>query len=161
MNNNWFIRFNLVIISILFLFSTARAEQNIFGPIGSGSFGTSVTVLPNGNFVVTDPYFTLPGSNATHVGAVYFYSPGGNLISRLTGSSSYDEVGSGITVLTNGNFVVFSERWNGGRGAATWGNAETGIVGVVSTANSLVGSTENDFFGTRVVPLSNGNYAVV
>ena len=34
----------------------ARAAQvDLNGPAGSGTFGWTVTVLPNGNFVVTDP----------------------------------------------------------------------------------------------------------
>ena len=50
-------------------------------------------------------------------------------------------VGGGVTALANGNYVVDSPYWSGGKGAATWGNGATGIVGVVSAANSLVGST--------------------
>lgn len=43
-------------------------------------------------------------------------------------------------------------------GAVTWGNGQTGISGVVSSANSLVGSTGIDLVGFRgVTALSNGN----
>jgi hypothetical protein len=36
--------------------AAATATQfDIFGPTGSGVFGASVTALPNGNIVVTDP----------------------------------------------------------------------------------------------------------
>jgi hypothetical protein len=42
----------------------------------------------------------------------------------------------------------------------TWGNGNTGISGTVSDANSLVGSSPNDFVGYFVTPLSNGNYVV-
>ena len=34
------------------------------------------------------------------------------------------------------------------------------IIGVVSNANSLVGSTLHDFDYVKVVPLTNGNYVV-
>lgn len=41
-----------------FLTSAPAATQtDIPGPPGSGAFGTTVTVLPNGNFVVIDPSF--------------------------------------------------------------------------------------------------------
>lgn len=40
----------------LFLTITASASQtDIVGPAGNGTFGSTVTVLPNGNIVVTDP----------------------------------------------------------------------------------------------------------
>ena len=43
--------------------------------------------------------------------------------------------------LTNGNYVVDSAHWNNYMGAVTWGSGTTGVVGVVSAANSLVGTT--------------------
>src|SRR5262245_46260625 len=53
--------------------STVRAGQiDIPAPGGSsGLFGTNVTVLPNGNFVVTDPGYDVFGTN--DIGAVYLY----------------------------------------------------------------------------------------
>jgi hypothetical protein len=134
---------------------------DIHGPSGSGAFGTSVTVLPNGNFVVTDP--NGPTSN---IGAVYLYSPSGTLISTLTGSSTNDHVGNlGVTVVGGGHFVVISASWNNGAatqaGAVTWVNGTTGLSGVVSVSNSLVGTTANDKIGSNgVTVLSNGNYVV-
>src|ERR1041384_2992803 len=145
----------------------ARAAQfDIIGPVGSGAFGTNVTVLPNGNFVVTDPAYDAPGPIAD-VGAVYLYD-GVTLavISTLTSSSANDRVGSdGITVLGSGNFVARSTNWNNGAatnaGAVTWGSGTSGVSGVVSAANSLVGSTANDSVGfPGVIALNNGNYVV-
>jgi hypothetical protein len=73
-------------------------------------------------------------------------------------------VGSGVTALTNGNYVVPTPSWDGGRGAATWGSGGGGTVGTISAANSLVGSSAGDSvggFGTHVVAaLTNGNYVV-
>jgi hypothetical protein len=91
-----------------------------------------VTVLPNGNFVVTDPGFSIPGF--ANIGAVYLYDGATlKIISTLTGSTPNDLVGNfGVTVLTNGNFVVRSGFWNNGAatqaGAVTWGSATTGSV---------------------------------
>ncbi len=144
-------------------------QKNIIGPPGSGQFGVSVTVLPNGNIVVADPLYDA-GATAD-VGAVYLYDGAtGVLISMLTGSTAGDQVGwNGLTadvkVLSNGNYVIRSRYWDNGTaadaGAVTWGNATTGISGVVSAANSLVGSTAGDYVGTgSVAALSNGNYVV-
>ena len=65
------------------------AQFVIDGPPGSERFGETVTVLPNGNVVVTDPFFDAPGPPVVaDVGAVRLYRPNGMRISTLTGSSA-------------------------------------------------------------------------
>jgi len=146
--------------------AATAAQVALTGPAGSGSFGASVTVLPNGNFVVTDPGFDATGPAVSNVGAVYLYRPDGVLISTLRGSTANDQVGSGgVTVLSNGNYVVISLGWDNGAvvgaGAVSFGSALSGINGIVSNANSLVGSTASDQVGSNgVTALSNGNYVV-
>ena len=129
-------------------------------PTGSGRFGSSVTVLPNGNYVVTDPSFSQFG--VTGIGAVYLYNGTTNaLLSTLTGSAANDAVGNGgVTVLTNGNYVVRSGNWNGNRGATTWASSSTGTSGTVSATNSLTGSAAGDYVGSGITALPNGNYVV-
>jgi hypothetical protein len=155
----------LVLIALLLLADTAQAQTlvktDIPGPPGSGSFGVQVVVLPNGNFVVTDPSFN------AGVGAVDLYN-GATLarISRLTGSAAGNQVGSsGVTVLANGHFVIRSPLWDNGGvldvGAVTWGSSTAGVSGVVSPANSLIGSTVGDLVGDSVAALTNGNYVVL
>jgi hypothetical protein len=65
--------------------------------------------------------------------------------------------------LTNGNYVAKSLSWdNGGladAGAVTWCSGTAGCIGVISDANSFVGSTANDMFG-MVDPLANGHYVI-
>ncbi len=58
--------------------------------------------------------------------------------------------------------MVRSPNWGASDfGAATWGNGTTGIVGVVSSSNSLVGSTASDLVSDGgITALSNGNYVV-
>ena len=145
--------------------TVASTRIDIIGPPGSDEFGTSVTALPNGNLVVIDPYFD--AGSTQNVGAVYLYNGAtGALISALTGSTEGDLVGyGGVKVLTNGNYVVNSYLWNNGAtlnvGAVTWGNAFSGVNGVVSPANSLVGSTSDDSIGSSgVFTLTNGNFVV-
>jgi len=65
-------------------------------PTGSGSFGSSVKVLPNRNFVVTDPGFSYPVTGVANVGAAHLFSPTGALISTLRGATLKDLVGRGI-----------------------------------------------------------------
>jgi hypothetical protein len=84
----------------------------------------------------------------------------------LVGSTATDNVGhTNLATLTNGNYVVRSSNWDSGTitdvGAVTWGNGTSGISGVVSSTNSLVGSTAGDAVGDFVVlPLTSGSYVV-
>ncbi|MBK7958032.1 MAG: T9SS type A sorting domain-containing protein [Bacteroidetes bacterium] len=163
--NHFVFTFLLIVFFIPFNFCSLSAQNKIInGPSGSGQFGKTVTVLPNGNYVVTDPLFD---NSLTDVGAVYLYNGATHaLISTLTGSTANDQVGSGgISILTNGNYVVRSVNWDNGAianaGAVTWGNGTTGVVGVVSASNSLVGSVTNDQIGFNgITVLSNGNYVI-
>jgi len=176
MKNHWFSVRVLSLILVLVLtgiLEPAPAHAAAFiidipGPADSWEFGTSVTVLSNGNFVVTDPKYN------NNRGAVYLYSPDRVLISRLTGDRMNNSVGSGgITVLTNGNYVVSSPFWDSGTaysqdgvGAVTWCNQLTGCNGTVSASNSLVGSSHADLISSNlsllggVTALTNGNYVV-
>ena len=140
-------------------------KTHVAGRPGSGSFGSKITVLTNGNYVVTDPDWSNGG--VAQVGAVYLYDGATHkLISTLTGSTANDQVGFlGVTALNNGNFVVSSPFWSNGSasnaGAVTWANGSTGISGKVSAANSLVGSQAGDVIGGRgIAALKNGNYVV-
>ena len=64
-------------------------------------------------------------------------------------------------VLANGDYVVSSSNWNGGRGAVTRCNASTGCPATISSANSLVGGAAgNNVGGDGVLALPNGNYVV-
>lgn len=157
-------------VIVVSAFSPAADLLDVVGPAGSGAFGTSVTVLPGGNFVVTDPSFDLPGG-ASDVGAVYLFNPKGTQLGRLTGSTTSDRIGSaGVVIVGDGNFVVCSPHWSNGEqqdaGAVTWVNGSAGFSGSVSSANSLVGTRANDFVGNvgvnlgGITVLANGHYVV-
>ncbi len=127
-----------------------------------------VTVLTNGNFVVSSPYANVGGfvdSGAATFGLGNFGLAavvGGAL--SLNGASNYDQVGT-VWPLTNGNYVVTSNFKNGTAsyaGAATWCSGITGRTATVSSANSLVGGTSDDGVGGGgVLALSNGHYVVL
>jgi len=153
-----------------------QAQTDIPGPEGSVRFGAEVVALPNGNIVVTDPEYSVP-NGPKNVGAVYLYKGAtGELISMLTGSEENDYVGfphdpstglnanlPAVVVLSNGNFIVRSLSWRNAAGAVTFVNGTTGLSGVVSASNSLVGSTGGNLVGIGfdgVQELSNGNYIV-
>ena len=128
------------------------------------------TALANGNYVVSSPSWHDGAS--TDVGAVTWAT--GNSVTSgtvsvgnsLVGSTSLDLRNSGVTALTNGNYVVASPFWDDGAtadvGAATWVDGGAVNQDVVSALNSLVGTTAFDNVGSGgVTALTNGNYVVV
>lgn len=155
----------VVTLTILTHFLTTFVVQaqtvDMTGPTGSGAYGKNITILSNGNYVIADPNYDEAGK--IDMGAVYLYNGATHaLISTLKGVNSYDYVGNnGITALNNGHYVVKSPYWNNNRGAVTWCNGTTGLNGVVSNANSLVGTAVSDQVGFAVTALTNGNYVVL
>jgi len=129
-----------------------------------------VTALANGNFVVAS--INWANGAIANAGAVTWGdgASGANgavgIGNSLIGGTAGDQIGSsGVTALTQGNYVVASRLWDSPTladvGAATWGDGTHGSVGTVSAANSLVGSHVSDQVSeTGIVALSNGNYVV-
>jgi hypothetical protein len=131
-----------------------------------GRFG--VTALTNGNYVVVSVDWD--NGAVANVGAATWGNGATGIVgpvspaNSLVGSQANDNVGfDGVRPLSNGNYLVISKSWNNGAavdaGAATWGNGATGITGIVSPTNSLVGSQTGDRVG-GVIALTNGNYVV-
>jgi hypothetical protein len=151
---------------------TVSAANSLVGSTAGDELGSSgVFALTNGNCVVSSPNWdngavanagAVTWMNGT-VGAVGTISS----LNSLLGSTVSDLVGNGgVRVLTNGNYVVLSQNWDSGAvvdaGAATWGNGGSGVKGVLSSANSLIGSTADDAVGSGgAAALANGNYVVL
>jgi hypothetical protein len=141
------------------------SSSNSLMSVGS-SRAAKVFPLRNGNYVVSRPGWSRDGLEK--VGAVTWgnglsgvigeMSAGNSLIGTLGG----DNVGGYVIDLPNGNFVVLSQRWNGGRGAATWGDGLLGAVGEVSPENSFTGPAEytQGLGQWGVIELVGGNYLV-
>ena len=128
-----------------------------------------VYVLSNGNYVVLSSLWN--NGAATAAGALTRCSGTAvctgtvSPVNSLVGSTTNDSIGSyGVIPLTNGGYVVNSPQWNNGAlvdaGAATFCNAASGCTGIISAANSLIGSTANDQVGLTTIALTNGNYVV-
>ena len=134
-------------------------------PNPGNQFGSSVVPLESGNVVVTSPYDDAGGIDA---GAVYLFDGStGALISTLVGSTAFDFVGSSCEDARRRQHVVIIPDWDNGAatdaGAVTFGDGITGVSGVVSSANCLVGSTAVDQVGSgfSVVAFDGGNYVVL
>jgi hypothetical protein len=128
-----------------------------------------VTALTNGNYVVRSPSWhngAVANAGAVTWGSGIMGITGAvSVTNSLVGSTNIDLVGSYVTALTDGNYVVRSPGWDNGAvanaGAVTWGSGTTGITGTISTANSLVGVAADDKVGNGgVTALPSGNYVV-
>jgi trimeric autotransporter adhesin len=149
-------------------------SNSIHGTTASDQVGRgNITELTGGNYVVISQDWDNGGT--ANVGAVTLvdastgaaFTGGSYTVSTtnsLHGSTASDAVGDqGVYALTNGNYVVASEFWDGvatDTGAATWGNGTTGIVGAVTSSNSIVGSTSGDRIARHITVLTNGNFSI-
>jgi len=149
------------------LVAPISAGNSLVGSTSNDEVGSAgVTKLGGNAYLVFSPSWS--NGAAARAGAVTF--SGGvtgitgaiSAANSLIGSSVGDQVGSGgVTILTNGNYVISSSDWSNAKGAATWGSGSTGVKGAVNSGNSLVGSTSNDGVSSGgVVALPNGNYVV-
>jgi filamentous hemagglutinin family protein len=168
------------------------SQNSLVGTTAGDKVGSTITPLLNGNVVVVSSNWTQPiGASPTpNVGAVTWMNGSSGVLSdgssggaitvanSLIGSKDSDQVGSGgITQISDGiffNYLVNSSLWNGGTtatalGAVTWVNGSTGLLsdgssagGIVSGANSLIGSTAGDQtgVGNGTVQLANGNVLI-
>ncbi len=132
-------------------------------PSSGNSFGTTVTVLPNGNVLVGASGDDFAATNA---GAVYLFNGlTGALISTLNGANVGEVLGNAAPTVIGDNFVFARPGWTNGTatsaGAVTWGSGVTGVAGVVSATNSLVGTSANDKIGSTFRSLANGNFLVL
>ena len=151
---------------------TVSSSNSLVGSrTNDGIAGTNNLALSNGNYILRS--IVWDNGTVTDAGAVTWGSGTAGVkgtissSNSLVGSSASDGVGNGgLTTLSNGNYVVLSPGWDNGTvanaGAATWGSGTAGVSGVVSSGNSLVGSTFGDSVGAAgtVTTLSNGNYVV-
>ena len=140
--------------------AVSAANSLVGGTAGDSVGSRAVTVLSNGNYLVASPDWH--NGAAAKAGAVTWGNGAAGVsgvVSKnnsLVGSTAGDQVGyNGATVLSNGDYVVASPDWDNGAsivdvGAVTWGNGATGVSGVVSSANSLVGSSNSDRVGDMV-----------
>ncbi|AWM77405.1 YDG domain-containing protein [Phenylobacterium parvum] len=140
------------------------------GLIGSGCCAyPGIFTLSNGNLVVSTPNWS--NGAAAAAGAVTWMNGTTGLTgtinasNSLIGSTAGDQIGSGRTwELANGNFITSSTHWDNGAaadaGMVAWGSGVTGITGLVSASNSLVGGSAGDLVGSYTLPLSNGSYVI-
>ncbi|MCC7595843.1 filamentous hemagglutinin N-terminal domain-containing protein, partial [Janthinobacterium sp. FW305-129] len=174
----------------LFRQSDQALISTLYGTHAGDKVGSyAVTALANGNFVVSSNLWNAGrgavtwGNGTTGWGAGAVALSSSNSLVGSTGThlssqgyATSDNVGgSAIKTLSNGNYLVGTGSWSDSRGALTFGDGSTGVSGVVSAGNSLVGSTPmtivladgykqykfGDQVGGSINLLPNDNYVLV
>ena len=125
--------------------------------------------LANGNYVISSPDFNTLGQ--PKVGAVTWWAATDPLTGEITalnsliGQTAGDRIGTGVTPLSNGNFVVSSPDWDNGMsadvGIVTILNGNSATTGVVDPNNSVIGFSASDRIGQRITPLPNGDFVIL
>ena len=151
------------------------AANSLVGSMANDQVSSAgVTALSNGNYVVNSPFWDslLGGIILTaDVGAVTWGNGVTGTVGTVAGSNSLvgfiasDQVGiGGVTALKNGNYVVQSVLVDDflpakvDVGAVTWVNGARAFSAIVSSGNSLFGSTSGDLVGNSpLTVLANGN----
>ncbi len=134
---------------------TVSTLNSLVGSSENDNVGSAVTALRNGHYVLHTPDWD--NDAIVDAGAVTWADgtgPSSGAVgpaNSLVGSTAGDRVGSALSLLLNGHYVVRSPEWNNGAlvdaGAVTWGDGQAGVVGTVSAANSLLGSSADDRLG--------------
>ena len=146
-------------------------SNSLIGTNEGDEVGNAGMHLSNGNYVVFSSYWNSNRGAATFVNgttgipanessAAVHVSSNNSLIGAASGD--YVAAYNGI-VLADGNYVVFSPHYNGNIGAATWGNGTTGTTGIISSSESLVGTSAGNYVGIGGIALKGshaGNYVV-
>lgn len=141
------------------------ATNSIVGSTLNDGISNQYAALPNGNYLVGSSNWT--NGAVSVAGALRWGNGLGGSVGPITpanalvGTTFGDSVGGRVEVLPNGNYVVLTPNWDNGAamnaGAVTFGNGLTGISGPVSAANSLVGTSAQDNFGSSFRLLANGH----
>ena len=123
---------------------------------GNGTTGIAGPISSSNSLVGTNPNDML-GSGANYLNTQdYSNLAFGVQVGECSGSCG------AVLPLSNGNYVVMSPQYNGGMGAATFGNGTSGVSGSITPQNSLVGTAPTDHVSLGgIQPLPSGNYVVM
>jgi hypothetical protein len=145
-------------------------SNSLHGTRASDAVGAILTPLKGGGFVASNIYWQKPEVGKETGAATYCASATAcngqevTAANSLTGQFFNSFVGGNILALPNGDYVVGSSSWRSSLterpGAATYchvsGGASDCTGQVVSPANSLVGTHNNDSIGGGLVALEGG-----
>lgn len=137
------------------LTGTVGAGNSLVGSTAGDRVGNGYWDYVGGKIAILSPDWTNDQSMASSAGAITWFDSATIVtgavspLNSLVGSNTNDRVGdSGFNYLDGTRYAIVNPSWNGGSGAVTWVDSAAPPVGVVSSANSLVGSTPGDQIGS-------------
>ncbi len=151
----------------LFNGATGGLISTLTGSHASDQVGFNIVTLNNGNYLVLSPHWSGNAGAVTWASGATGVSGTLSAANSLVGSHANDRVGETVQTTFSGSdpYVVVSHNWTNGAaanaGAVTWASRATGVRGMVSEANSLVGSHANDRVGANLSRLPNGRFLLV
>ena len=155
------------------------ATNSLVGTGTGDAVGWSVMPIGGTRYLVASPQWGSNGVASNALGAITWIDAANNKVgpvsasNSLVGSNPGDIAGGSLnsgwiySVKSNGNLIIQSPDWNGGRSALTWMNGATGALsngsfgGAISASNSLLGSNQGDKLGQGdIYELANGNWVI-
>lgn len=138
---------------------TVSTANSLLGANDTDAVGSGGAVaLAHGGFVALSPSFGSGKGAATYGNGTSLVAGTVSSANSLVGTTTSDNVGiSGAVALANGNYVVVSPNFGANSGAVTFGNGTSGVRGVVTSSNSLVGNA-GDSVGGGTMTLQNANF---
>ncbi|MBL9145942.1 MAG: hypothetical protein JNM99_19840 [Verrucomicrobiaceae bacterium] len=145
------------------------AANSLVGTTSGDQVGSTSAEVGNSNYVIgsiswDNGALSNAGMIAWGNGVTGIVGPV-SAANALVGTNANENVGVGVGLLTNGNYLVPLPNWSSpvsaAVGAVTFGLGNGGVTGPVSSLNSMVGNATNDRVGsTGALALPNGNYIV-
>lgn len=140
--------------------STGSEIRTLFGSLRETLGLGGVTALGNSNYVIASPRAS-DGFNASAGSVRLMNGATGESINTLFGTQSRSQLGdSGVTALTNNNYVITSSSDDDGSrligGSVRLVNGDTGVE-----VSALFGDEGGDFFSSEIVALSNSHYVII
>ena len=128
------------------------ASESLSGTEQSDATGAVVfqglRLLPSGNYVVVNSGWNGGRGAVTWGSAATGIDGPVSEQNSLVGSIAGDKIGEeGLAILPNGDYVVSSPSWNGGKGAVTVRRGDVSVGEIVSPLNSFVGNQAGDAVG--------------
>jgi hypothetical protein len=133
--------------------STANSLAGTAANEGVGSNASAITLLGNGNYVVSNPKWnnggSLPGAGSlTWASGATGVFGGVSMANSLAGSQINDALGGGgVVSLPHGRYLAKTPFWHADAntvvGAFTLGIGDSALAGIVDAGNSVIGSIPN------------------
>lgn len=153
---------------------TATDVNSLHGSVATDDVGADGVAFTNGNYAVISPGWdgivmdggaitVVNGTTGIPVVAGVSIGDAVSIANSLVGSTAMDQIGSGGAISTPTNFIVVnSPLWDGGApdsGAVTAISGTTGLVGPITSVNSILGTAGASNLSDTSYDTTNNSFA--